>query len=217
MGSRSTSSRNRTGRPDPRGLPQAGPEVPQSGSASNPLRGAQPMSRTAANLPDVVIPKNIRLRYERFSDYFKGFEDVEAVRGIFGPRTSAVLRALKVEFFSSKWGYMGVSDEDGHLVVSAHYLRTGNRRDIFLDVVHELVHVRQFRDGRKLFPEGFEYSTAPTEIEAYKVCIAEGRRLGMTDKQVLEYLKVPWMDDKEWVRLARNIGLKVPAPKKKRR
>ena len=165
----------------------------------------------------VRFPRVVKIELRPFTKYFKGFEKVDAVRKTFGAQTDGVIRSLKVEFFSSKWGYMGVSDEDGHLVVSAHYLRTGNPRDIYLDVVHELVHVKQFRDGRKLFPEGFEYSTAPTEIEAYKVCIAEGRRLGMTDKQVLEYLKVPWMDDKEWVRLARNIGLKVPAPKKKRR
>ncbi len=165
----------------------------------------------------VWFPRNVKIEYRPFTRYFKGFDQVEAVRKTFGAQTSRVLRSLKVEFFSSKWGYMGVSDEDGHLVVSAHYLRTGNPRDIYLDVVHELVHVKQFGDGRKLFPEGFEYSTAPTEIEAYRVCIAEGRRLGMTDKEVLEYLKVPWMDDKDWRRLARNIGLKVPAPKRKRR
>ena len=165
----------------------------------------------------VSYPRIVKLTYRPFTQYFKGFDRVEAVRAIFGARTAQILKALKVEFFSSKWGYMGVSDEDGHLVVSAHYLRTGNRRDIYLDVVHELVHVKQFRDGRQLFPEDFEYSTAPTEIEAYKVCIAEGRRLGMTDPEVLEYLKVPWMDDKDWRRLARNLGLKPPAPKKKRR
>jgi hypothetical protein len=164
----------------------------------------------------VSFPRIVKIEYRPFTAYFKGFDNVEAVRGIFEARTRQVIANLKVEFFSSKWGYMGVSDEDGHLVVSAHYLRTGNPRDIYLDVVHELVHVKQFRDGRKLFPEGFEYASAPTEIEAYKVCIAEGRRLGMTDKEVLEYLKVPWMDDKEWRRLARNLGLKPPAGKKKR-
>jgi len=158
----------------------------------------------------VSYPRVVTLTYQPFTRYFKGFDSVGAVRGIFGPRTAQVLRSLKVEFFSSKWGYMGVSDEDGHLVVSAHYLRTGNRRDIYLDVVHELVHVKQFQDGRRLFPEDFEYSTASTEIEAYKLCIAEGRRLGMTDSEVLEYLKVPWMDDKDWRRLARNLGLRPP-------
>jgi len=164
----------------------------------------------------VSFPRNVKLRYHRFTDYFKGFENVEAVLGIFGPRTAQILRAMKVEFFSSPWGYMGVSDEDGHLLVSTHYLRTGKPRDIYLDVVHELVHVRQFRDGRRLFPEGFEYSNAPTEVEAYKVCIAEGRRLGMTDREILEYLKVPWMEDKDWRRLARNLGLRPPKPRRKR-
>lgn len=168
------------------------------------------MTRGTAKLPPVVIPRSIRLRYERFLDHFKGFEDVEAVRATFGPRTKAVLGALKVEFFSSKWGYMGVSDEDGHLMVSTHYLRTGNRRDIYLDVVHELVHVRQFREGKQLFPEGFQYSDAPTEIEAYRVCIAEGRRLGMTERELFKYLRVEWMDEKELRRLAKNVGVKVP-------
>jgi len=158
------------------------------------------MTHSSAKLPDVKIPRNIRLRYERFLDHFKGFEDVDAVRGIFGPRTKTVLSALKVEFFSSKWGYMGVSDEDGHLVVSTHYLRTGNRRDIYLDVVHELVHVRQFSEGK-----------------AYKVCIAEGRRLGMTDRELFKYLKVEWMDAGELRRLARNVGVKAPPKPRGRR
>ncbi len=171
---------------------------------------------TAAKMPSVVIPRNIRLHYEPFTKHFKGFEDVEAVRGIFGPRTRAVLRSLKVEFFSSKWGYMGVSDEDGHLVVSTHYLRTGNRRDIYLDVVHELVHVRQFKEGKELFPEGFNYPDAPTEIEAYRVCIAEGRRLGITDRDLFKYLKVEWMDEGDLRKLARNVGVKAP-PKSKRK
>ena len=175
------------------------------------------MSPTAARIPAVDIPKNIKLRYERFLDHFKGFENVEAVRAIFGPRTKAILKALKVEFFSSKWGYMGVNDEDGHLVVSSYYLRTGNRRDIYLDVVHELVHVRQFREGKQLFPEGFQYPDAPTEIEAYKVCLAEGRRLGMTDRDLFKYLKVEWMDDAEVRRLARNVGVKVPPRPRSRR
>jgi hypothetical protein len=164
----------------------------------------------------VSFPRRVVLEYRPFTDYFQGFDKVEAVRGIFGSRTSKVLRSLKVEFFSSKWGYMGVSDEDGHLLVSAHYLRTGKPRDVYMDVIHELVHVKQFQDGRKLFPEGFEYSTAPTEIEAYKVCIAEGRRLGMDDRELFEYLKVEWMDEGELRRLTRNVGVRAPPRKRAR-
>lgn len=160
------------------------------------------------------MPKHVPVEYRPFTEYFRGFDQVEAVRQTFGPRTAQVLRGIKVEFFSSRWGYMGVSDEDGHLLVSTHYLRTGKPRDIYLDVIHELVHVKQFRDGRKLFPRGFEYPDSPTEIEAYKHCIAEGRRIGMTDRQILEYLKVVWMSPAEVRRLARNVGLKPP-PKRR--
>lgn len=175
------------------------------------------MKRAAAKIPNVDMPKNIPLKYERFTDHFKGFDDVPAVRSIFGPRTKAALRALRVEFFSSKWGFMGVSDEDGHLMVSTHYLRTGKRRDIYLDIIHELVHVRQFREGKELFEDGYEYPDLPTEIEAYKTCIAEGRRLGMTDLDLFDYLKVFWISDKEIRRLARHVGVKPPAPRPRRR
>src|SRR5437773_7029595 len=99
-------------------------------------------------------------------------------------------------------------------MVSTHDLRSRNRRDIYLDVVHELVHVRQFREGKELFPEGFNYPDAPTEIEAYRVCIAEGRRLGMTDRDLFKYLKVEWMDEGDLRRLGRNGGVK-DAPKSK--
>ncbi len=163
----------------------------------------------------VSLPRHVGIKLYPFTRFFKGFDRVGAVRRTFGPRTAQVLRTVKVEFFSSPWGFMGVSDEDGHLVVSAHYLRTGTPRDIYLDVVHELVHVKQFRAGRKLFPEGLDYADTPTEVEAYKVCIAEGRRLGMTDRDLLEYLKVPWMEEKDLRKLARNVGVKVPATKKR--
>jgi hypothetical protein len=172
-----------------------------------------PSKRT---LPSVSIPRRIPLKFERFADRFKGFENVAAVRAIFGPQTKAVLRSLPVEYFSVRWGYMGVSDVDGHLVVSTHYLRTGKARDIYLDVVHELVHVRQFREGKELFPDGFGYVDTPTEIEAYRHCIAEGRRLGMTDRELYEYLKVEWMSEKEVRKLAKNVGVKAPPTKQKR-
>jgi hypothetical protein len=164
------------------------------------------------------MPRDIRLRYDRFTDHFKGFEDVPAVRAIFGPKTRSVLRTLRVEFFSSRWGYMGVSDADGHLMVSTHYLRTGKPRDVYLDVIHELVHVRQFQEGKKLFADGFEYPDLPTEIEAYRTCIAEGRRLGMDDDDLFEYLKVDWMSDKDVRRLARNVDVRIPPrPRRTRR
>lgn len=168
-------------------------------------------------LPPVRIPRDVPLRYERFIDRFHGFEDVAAVQAIFGPRTRQALRSLRVEYFSVPWGYMGVSDADGHLIVSTHYLKHGKARDIYLDVVHELIHVRQFAEGKTLFPDGVGYADTPTEIEAYKHCIAEGRRLGMTDRELFEYLRVEWVSEKDLRKLARNVGVQAPPRKKPRK
>jgi hypothetical protein len=55
-----------------------------------------------------------------FTEYFKGFENLEIVKRIFGNKTVEAIRNLKVEF-SSHRGYMGVSDLNGHLIISAHY------------------------------------------------------------------------------------------------
>jgi len=43
-----------------------------------------------------------------FTDYFKGFEKVEAVKRIFGEKTEETLRNLRVEFMPLV-GYMGVN------------------------------------------------------------------------------------------------------------
>jgi hypothetical protein len=103
-----------------------------------------------------------------------------------------------------------VSDEDGHLIVSANYLKEGDLRSIYLDLVHELVHVMQFREGKRLFDESYEYVERPTELEAYGHAVKEARRLGMSDDEIFEYLKVMWLDEDEVQRLARNIGIDVP-------
>ena len=164
-------------------------------------------------IPEVQIPTRVPIALHGFTEFFKGFEEIPAVRSIFGEETVKVLKGLKVEFFSSKFGYMGVSDEDGHLIVSAYYLREGELVSKYLDVVHELVHVRQFMEGKPLFDENYEYYNRPTELEAYKLAIAEGRRLGMSDKELFDYLKVDWMDEDEVRKLAKNLGVKV-APKR---
>jgi hypothetical protein len=62
----------------------------------------------------------------QFLDYFKDFDKVEAVKGIFGEKTTEVLTNLKVEF---SWlsGYMYVDGDDGHIVISKKYLNTATK------------------------------------------------------------------------------------------
>jgi len=147
-----------------------------------------------------------------FNDYFKGFQAVPAVRGIFGQETEEVLANLRVEFLNARSDYIWVSDKDGHLIANANYLRHGETRAIYLDVIHELVHVKQFRDGREIslrIGKRFEYVERPTELEAYRHTIKEARRLGMSDEEIVDYLKVTWLDEGEVRRLARHLRVGV--------
>ena len=143
----------------------------------------------------------------RFTDYFKGFEKVEAVREIFGEKTEEVLRNLKIEFMGFG-GYMGVDDTNGHLMVNARYLNTGDKIDVYLDVIHELCHVKQFMEGKELFDTQYEYIERPTEIEAYSYAVKEARRLGLSDERICQYLKTEWMSNSDLKRLAKALNVK---------
>ena len=150
-----------------------------------------------------------------FTRYFQGFEAVEAVRSLFGKATPKVLSDLRVEFFSARFGYMGTSDVDGHLLISTHHLSDSEFRTVYLDVVHELCHVKQFRAGKPLFYPKLSYVDAPSEIEAYRFTVAEGRRLGMSDAALREYLKVEWISPAEHARLCRHCGVPPRAARRR--
>jgi hypothetical protein len=156
---------------------------------------------------NVEIVRNAKAATHPFTDYFKGFEKVEAVRRIFGEETERVLNNLKVEF-SGRRGYMGVSNEDGHIIVSAEYLNKGDIVDIYLDVIHELTHVKQFMEGKNLFDRRYNYVQNPTEVEAYRKAVEEARRLGLSDQRICEYLQTEWMSDEDLLQLAKALNVK---------
>ena len=142
-----------------------------------------------------------------FTDYFKNFDQVEAVREIFGEKTAEVLQNLKVNL---SWfrGYMYVDSSNGHLVVSSRYLKNGDKLDIYLDLIHELCHVKQFMEGKELFDPRYSYVERPTEIEAYRYTVQEARRLGLSDNRICEYLKTEWMSDRDIIFLAKTLNIK---------
>ena len=143
-----------------------------------------------------------------FLEYFKGFDKVPAVQGIFGEKTTEVLSHLTVEL---SWinGYMYVDGADGHLVVSKAYLSKGNRTDIYLDLIHELCHVKQFMDGKELFDPRYEYVDRPTEIEAYRYAVGEARRIRLSEERIRLYLKTEWMSHDDFERLAKSVDVSV--------
>ncbi len=155
----------------------------------------------------VSIEREASLGPHPFTSVFGGFECVGAVRSIFGSETEKVLGGLFVDIVDGR-GYMKIDDHKGSIVVNASYLREGNEVDVYLDVIHELVHIRQHRQGMELWDKRYEYVDRPTEIEAYQVAVKEARRLGMDEERVAQYLKVEWISDDAFRRFLKNVGVK---------
>ncbi len=141
-----------------------------------------------------------------FADYFKNFHKTAAVRGIFGEDTEKILHSLKVEL---SWfgGYMFVNDSNGHLVINRSYLYNGDKIDIYLDLIHELYHIKQHMDGRELFDPKYDYVERPTEVEAYRYTVQEAKRMGLSDERICQYLQTEWMTHDDLKRLARAVNV----------
>ena len=155
----------------------------------------------------VEIRRNTEVKLFPFTDYFVGFEKVAAVRSLFGAKTAEILRNLKVEFFSLRFGYMSVSDEDGHILISTNHLKNADMKVLYLDVVHELFHVKQFMEGKNLFQNEFEYVDSPIEVPAYEFTVEEAKRIGMSMNEIVEYLKVEWVTEEQHARLVKTLAL----------
>jgi hypothetical protein len=155
----------------------------------------------------VKISRNVKVSTHSFTDYFEDFDKLKIVKRIFNERTEEVLRNLRIEF-SGRRGYMGVSNDDGHLIISAQYLKNGDIIDIYLDIIHELVHVKQFMDGKELFNRNYSYVERPTEIEAYRYAVEEARNIGLSDARICDYLKTEWMSDEDLQKLTRALKIK---------
>ena len=151
-------------------------------------------------------PLSIGNRKVIFAEYFKNFDQVDAVKGIFGEKTEEVLSHLKVEL-SWFMGYMYVDGSDGHLTISKKYLENGNKTDIYLDLIHELCHVKQFMEGRELFDPRYDYVERPTEIEAYRYAVQEARRIGLSEERIRRYLRTEWMSEYDFKRLAKSVNV----------
>ena len=141
-----------------------------------------------------------------FSEVFRNMEGCRCLWKVFGSKEKflSVLKSQKVRVSRKKWIFW-VNHRRNEITIYRNYLRECDRRTLYLDCIHEMVHIRQLEEGRDLWDEKFAYVDRPTEIEAYIVAAREGKRIGMTSKQIASYLEVPWASSEENDRLVKNI------------
>ncbi len=117
---------------------------------------------------------------------------------------AAVLSTARIRIRSGR-GYVWVDDEIPEIVLIEKYYRTGESLDLYLDLLHELTHLRQLMEGHGLWNEALPYVDRPTEVEGYAVAVEEGRRLGMTEDEITHHLSNPWMSESDVRRLRENV------------
>jgi hypothetical protein len=115
-----------------------------------------------------------------------------------------LLRDAKVRIEAMR-SFCWVDDAVPCIVLSTDYYGEGTDLDLYLDLLHELTHLRQVAEGKNVWDESLAYVDRPTEVEGYAVAIEEGRRLGMTDEEVVRHLSNPWMSAVDVQRLVANI------------
>ncbi len=142
-----------------------------------------------------------------FTGIFRGFEGVQAVKSIFREETGKVVSELRVDVVEEK-GYMHINATKGSIVVSAGYLKDGDEKYRYLDAIHELVHIRQHMEGKELWDRRYKYIDRPTELEAYRVAVVEARRIGLTERELVDYLKVEWISAEDFMKFLVNLGVR---------
>jgi hypothetical protein len=105
-------------------------------------------------------------------------------------------------------GFRMVESRDDEIVVAQSHLAYSPTMDVYLDIVHEFLHILQRRQGRALWlGRKVPYVDRPTEVEAYAFSVAEARRLGVDDAYLRKYLRVTWVKRSEHLRLLRHLGV----------
>ena len=117
-----------------------------------------------------------------------------------------LLAAAQVRIRRGK-GYVWIDDEVPAIILIEQYYRESSSLDLYLDLLHELTHLRQLSEGHSIWDDRLPYVDRRTEIEGYAVAVEEGCRLGMTEEEVVHHLSNPWMTHADVRRLLKNVRL----------
>ena len=150
------------------------------------------------------INHNLELGTYQLTDVVKGLENSVALNKIFGHKLKAILNSTIVNVVSKPW-QIWVDRETKIITINKNYLFHSDKSILYLDFIHEMVHLWQIANGKNVFDRSFKYVDAPTEIEAYRYTIEDAKRIGFSKIDIIDYLKVRWISDQEHLRLVKAV------------
>jgi hypothetical protein len=144
----------------------------------------------------------------RLTGVFAGIDNCVVLRTIFPDAREAKAAITNMQVVVADHPHeIFVDNDDGTITISLRHLRSASDEILYLDIVHELCHVRQHLQGRDLYDRSRAYVDRDTEIEAYEVTVREARRIGLSEEAIANYLRVSWITPEEHRRLAARMGV----------
>jgi hypothetical protein len=161
-------------------------------------------------LNKIKVNNDLQAGVYRLEEIFVNLKNVEILLKIFKTRDTIddVFQNTNV-IVDASTHYMHVQNDDASIIIGRDHLQNSEKQILYLDIIHELVHVHQQRQGLDLYDESYLYVDRPTEIEAYKIAVDEARRLGMNNREIFDYLHVEWISPEEHKRLASSVGVLI--------
>ncbi|MCL2669652.1 MAG: basic secretory family protein [Syntrophaceae bacterium] len=149
----------------------------------------------------------------RLADLFPDIGRYEILAELFTDPVDRDRILAEIPVFLTNQGHsIFVSNDDGSITIALSHLRDSPDEVLYLDIIHELCHVKQHREGRELYDRSKSYVDRETEIDAYRFTVREARRIGLTDPAISDYLCVPWITEEEHRRLCRRLGVEESPP-----
>jgi hypothetical protein len=166
--------------------------------------------RGEAGPVEILLKRDIAGGIYRLSDICPNVSTVPEIAQMLEERklSSEFIDNIEIEIEDPCDYYAYVNDKEGRIMLCKEHLSKSDEKVVYLDIVHETVHIIQLHDGRNLFDRRYRYSRRPTEIEAYRVAVNEGRRIGMKEQELFDYLKVEWISEEEHRELASKLGVR---------
>ena len=150
------------------------------------------------------ITRNLGLGSYKITEVVGGLENSVALKGIYGCKLKKILNTTYVDVVSKPW-QIWVDRETKRTTVNKDYLSETESGILYLDFVHEMIHIWQIVEGEDVFDRNVSYADASTEIEAYRYTIEDAKRIGFSRIDMVNYLKVRWITDKEHSRLVKAV------------
>lgn len=156
----------------------------------------------------IEINRNVRQGTYRIADIFPGIDRMPVLLEIFdSARELAKVMDQTRAIVSDQASYMKVDNADGSIIINVRHLQRSKAEILYLDIIHELVHVKQHLQGLDLYDRSKAYVDRQTEIDAYILTVKEARRIGFSDREISEYLQVEWITPEEHRRLADRLNV----------